>query len=121
MDQLSQPLGSRMSIKRILREDLFSDRVAGDHVLPGDGVRDLRRHGLVGCHILAQILGSGACDSGIEVMLTPDPACVRVTTSKDVRLRLELNRDLILVLRQFHRGQRYVRSYHAFLRQLETI
>ncbi|MGE0223848.1 MAG: hypothetical protein AB7F35_05515 [Acetobacteraceae bacterium] len=119
--ELSQPRHSRVALKRILREDFFSDPVIDDDVMPGDGVRDLRRLGLVGCHVLADLLGPGATRAGIQVTLSPDPACVRVTASLDTRLRLTMERDLIILLRQFHRGARYARAYFAFLRQLETI
>jgi|GEM_PF-4775302 len=120
IEELSHPRTSRVAFKRCLREDLFSDIRDRDDFRPGDGVRDLRRLGLVGCHVLAEQLGDAASDAGIQVLLSPQHPSVIITATKNPRIRLTLAREVVTLFKQFHRGERYAGAYRAYMRQLET-
>lgn len=110
---LMHPLASHSVRRRVLHDDLFAD-------LPEpEEERDLCRIGMIGAHVLAQ---SPFYASVVPPRLTIafEPACVSVSIGGSTGLSLRVPSDLVLLLRQFRRGERYARVYTAFRRQAEA-
>ena len=110
---LVNPLATHATRRRVLHDDLFAD-------LPEpEEERDLCRIGMIGAHVLAQ---SPMYATVVPPRLTIafEPASVSVSIGGLGGFSLRVPSDLVLLLRQFRRGERYARVYNAFRRQAEA-